>query len=133
LERQVGVEDSVSDVDSSEAAGVSSGEGQEARPSETTHYGHSLSSVALDAPLVGVVDGVEEVVDEHISLEILLLFFVFVLQASEHGVAAEVKILVKFEPVESLVSLNFSKSVFLVRALRDNLAAVFNAVLHNPS
>lgn len=73
MERQVGVADSVSDVARAESAGVSSREGQEARVSETTHNSDGLRNVTLNAPFVSAVDGVKEVVNEHIGLAILLL------------------------------------------------------------
>jgi hypothetical protein len=65
------VADSVSDIARAESTGVSSGEGQEARESETTDNGDSLRSVTLHTPLLRGADGVEEVMNEDISLAVL--------------------------------------------------------------
>jgi len=93
LERQVIVADSITDVARAEVSRVSSGEAQETRVSETTHNGDSLSGIALYAPFFGGINGVKEIVNENVSLAILLLLFISIADNSEVRVARKVEIL----------------------------------------
>jgi len=76
--------------------------------------------------LVRSTNRVEEVVDEHISFAFLLIDLIKVLNFLEDRVVAQVKVLVELKTVKSFVSFHFSKSVFLVRALRNNGASLVN-------
>ena len=72
------VADSISDIARAENAGISSGEGQEARESETTDNGDSLRSVTFDAPLLRGADSIEEVMNKDISFAVLHINFLLV-------------------------------------------------------